>query len=42
MFYSALRLLLFARADYDRQRLPLLLILVILMLISALVYQRRK
>jgi hypothetical protein len=39
--YSALRLLLFARADYDRQRLPILLVTTALMLIIPAAYLLR-
>ena len=42
IIYSVARLILCARADYDRQRLPFLLILVILTLIFPAVYLIRR
>jgi uncharacterized membrane protein YhaH (DUF805 family) len=45
LFYSVLRLVVFTRADYDRQRLPLLLavsILVLIALASAYFSQRKR
>lgn len=42
IIYSVARLILFVRADYDRQRLPFLLILVILTLIFPAIYLIRR
>jgi cytochrome bd-type quinol oxidase subunit 2 len=42
IIYSVARLVLFVRADYDRQRLPFVLIVVILMLIFPAVYLMRR
>ncbi|MFN8373104.1 MAG: hypothetical protein U0694_09545 [Anaerolineae bacterium] len=42
IIYSAVRLLLFAQADYDRQRLPFLFIIVILLLIFPVIYLIRR
>lgn len=42
IIYSVARLALFVRADYDRQRLPFLLIVVILILIFPVIYLLRR
>jgi hypothetical protein len=42
IIYSVARLVLFVRADYDRQRLPFVLIVVILTLIFPAIYLVRR